>query len=267
MKTLAFIGAGRMARAMVGGILRKGLTAPGMIRCIGADDGTAEALAASTGIVHRPRMTDLLAGADVVILACKPQQLAGLDQSAGAGVRGAMLISILAGVPISRLAATFPHAGAIVRAMPNTPGLIGAGMTVYATQTAPDHASRILVEEILGALGRVHAAPESALDAVTGLSGSGPGYVFEFIAALRDAGIAAGLSADLAAELALHTVLGSARLLEAIPQPPETHRDWVCSPGGTTLAGLAVLNRHDFRGILRATVQAATERARELAEE
>jgi pyrroline-5-carboxylate reductase len=266
LETLAFIGAGRMARAMVGGLLRDQQTVPNKVRCLGANDGTGEQLSAEFGIVHCPDMEALLDGAQIVVLACKPQQLGAVDRRAREATRGTLLLSILAGTPITRLRATFPHAAAIVRAMPNTPGLIGAGITAYASEQALGDCHSAAVRAILGALGSVEPVAESALNAVTGLSGSGPAYVFEFVAALRDGGIAAGLAPDLAYRLALQTVRGAAELLVAVPETPETHRDWVCSPGGTTLAGLSVMEAGQFRSVVGATVQRATHRAVELAE-
>ncbi len=263
--TLAFIGAGRMAGAMVRGILQTGAWRPDQIACTSARDGTGEALARATGITHTEDWADLLGGARWVVLACKPQQLGELPAAAGALCSGKRILSILAGTPLARLRAVFPEAANIVRCMPNTPGMIGRGITAYCPLRPLGPAEAAEVAALLGSLGESVALPEEALDAVTGLSGSGPAYVFEFVAALRDGGIAAGLDAATAYRLALRTVQGAAALLEAVPETPETHRDWVCSPGGTTLAGLAVMEQGQFRKLLRDTVLAATRRSRELA--
>jgi pyrroline-5-carboxylate reductase len=266
-RKLAFIGAGRMAGAMVRGILKTGACAPADISCTGARDGTAEALAEATGITCTFDWETLLRGAHWVVLACKPQQLKELPPILAEATRGMRILSILAGTPLSRLIRVFPHAANLVRCMPNTPGMIGAGITAYSPLHPLDAPDLEAVGSLLGALGDFLPLPESALDAVTGLSGSGPAYVFEFVAALRDGGIAAGLPPDTACRLALKTVQGAAALLEAVPESPETHRDWVSSPGGTTLAGLAVLRQNRFRDSIRDTVQAATARSRQLAAE
>jgi pyrroline-5-carboxylate reductase len=264
---LAFIGAGRMAGAMVRGILKTGKWLPAGIICTSARDGTAEALAGDTGIAFSYDWEELLADASWVVLACKPQQLKELPESLAGSTSGARVLSILAGTSLARLRAVFPRAANLIRCMPNTPGMIGRGITAYSALHPLAGADRQSVEALLGALGEALPLPESALDAVTGLSGSGPAYVFEFVAALRDGGIAAGLDPDTAYRLALRTVQGAAALLEAVPEPPETHRGWVSSPGGTTLAGLGAMERGRFREVIRETVLAATRRSRELAEE
>lgn len=262
---IAFIGAGRMARAMAGGIIQKGTAVPAGITCTSADDGTGEALADELGIHYTRDPAALLGAADVVVLACKPQQLSTLDPQLSAGCAGKLVLSILAGATRESLRAAFPGARNVIRAMPNTPGLIGAGVTVYAQDPELAIGDDARIRSILEALGKVYSVEEKDLDAVTAVSGSGPAYVFEMVAALRDAGIAEGLEPELAYQLSLQTVIGAGRLLEAVPESPETHRTWVSSPGGTTLAGLGVMDQSDFRGLMRQTVEAAARRSRELA--
>ncbi len=262
---IAFIGAGRMAGAMIGGLLKQGVFSARNIVCTSADDGTGEKLAADLGIGFTLDPTELLDGASTVVLACKPQQLDSLDPLIAQGCEGKRIISILAGVTAARLKHAIPSARCIIRSMPNTPGLIGAGVTVYAPPADLSTEDRVVVDGVLRALGDVFTASEQDLDAVTAVSGSGPAYVFEMVAAMRDAGIAEGLEESLAYSLALKTVLGSAKLLEAVPETPETHRNWVSSPGGTTLAGLAVMEKSGFRETIKKTVEAAAKRSRELA--
>jgi pyrroline-5-carboxylate reductase len=264
MNTISFLGAGRMASAIVTGLLNGKIRTPAQITCLGGDDNTAADLAARTGVTATGKLDVLLARADTVVLACKPQQLATLDPSLAALTRGKLIISILAGKRLTRLAQTFPNARNIVRAMPNTPGQIGAGITAWASLAplaAPDLAT---IGQVLGALGKTVAVAETQLDAVTGLSGSGPAYVFEFAAALRDAGIAAGLTRAASGQLAIETLLGSAKLLAASPDEAETLRDQVTSPNGTTYAGLQRMAARDFRGLIKETVLAATARSEEL---
>jgi pyrroline-5-carboxylate reductase len=264
MPKLSFLGAGRMASAMVEGLLAKRVCTAADLACNDGGDGTAAALATRTGARAAGGLTDLLGTADTLVLACKPQQLAGLDPSLAALASGKLVLSILAGTRLERLAQVFPGARNIVRAMPNTPGQIGAGISVWSplrTLTAGDRAT---IEFILGALGDCLEAPEGQLDAVTGVSGSGPAYVFEFAAALRDAGEAAGLPREVAWRLARETLLGSARLLARTGQEPEMLRDQVTSPNGTTYAGLQRMKARDFRGMMRETVLAATARSEEL---
>jgi pyrroline-5-carboxylate reductase len=266
MKTrLAFIGAGRMAGAMVRGILAKGSWKPVDIICTSARDGTAEALAGDTGIGMTYDWKELMDGADWIILACKPQQFAQLPSELASLSKGKRVLSILAGTTLSRIREGFPETANIVRCMPNTPGMIGEGITAFSALMLLSDDDDAAVRAMLDALGEVVAMPEDALNAVTGLSGSGPAYVFEFVAALRDGGVAAGLDEATAYKLALKTVQGAAALLEKVPETPETHRNWVSSPGGTTLAGLAVMEHGQFRQILKETVLAATRRSEELA--
>lgn len=262
---IAFIGAGRMAGAMIGGLLKQNVFSARDIICTSANDGTGEKLAADLGIVFTLDPEELLEGATTVVLACKPQQLDSLDPRIAQGCEGKRILSILAGVTAERLRQAIPSARCIIRSMPNTPGLVGAGVTVYAPPADFTAEDRVAVDAVLRALGDVFTAREEDLDAVTAVSGSGPAYVFEMVAAMRDAGIAEGLEEALAYKLALKTVFGAAKLLEAVPETPETHRNWVSSPGGTTLAGLAVMEKSGFREIIKKTVEAAAKRSRELA--
>jgi pyrroline-5-carboxylate reductase len=266
MPRIAFIGSGRMASAMVGGILAGGAT-PGDLACIGGDDDTAQVLAGRTGIRAASDLPDLLKGADIVVLACKPQQLAGLDTSLAKLTASRLVLSILAGKRLERLEQTFPSARNLVRAMPNTPGQIAAGVTAWAAHHPPESADRKAIKSILGSLGKVIEVEENLLDAVTALSGSGPAFLFEFVAALREGGIAAGLPPKVAATLAQETVLGSARLLAQSGESPETLRDQVTSPNGTTFAGLQRMTARDFRGLVRETLIAARDRSIELSKD
>jgi pyrroline-5-carboxylate reductase len=253
-----------MASAMVGGLLATKAARPTDVACIGGEDDTAKILAARTGVAAAPNLASLLASADTVVLACKPQQLAGLDPSLAALAAGRLVISILAGKRLARLAETFPQARNIVRAMPNTPGQIGAGITGWASLKPLSASDRGVVDTVLGALGEMVALDEKDLDAVTALSGSGPAFLFEFVAALREGGVAAGLPREIAAKLAQATVLGSARLLAESKIEPEALRDQVTSPHGTTFAGLQCMSSHSFRDTIKETILAAQARSEEL---
>lgn len=253
-----------MASAIVDGLLAKQVRSANELACNDGGDGTAAALASRTGVTAATDLTTLIASADCLVLACKPQQLAGLDPRMVDLSSGKLVLSILAGKRLGTLSKVFPRARNIVRAMPNTPGQIGAGITAWCSLAPLADGDQVLVNSILGALGQVVALEEAQLDAVTGVSGSGPAYVFEFTAALREAGIAAGLPADIAAKLAMETVLGSARLMARTGTEPEILRDQVTSPNGTTFAGLQRMAARDFRGVMKETVLAATARSVEL---
>ncbi len=264
----AFVGAGNMASAIVRGMLNKGFCTAAKVACTSARDGTGETLAKNTGIAWFESLETMLkadSGIRTVVLAIKPQQFAQLPDSVAELTRGKLIISILAGMPVARLAARFPNAENIVRAMPNTPGQIGAGITAYASKL-PLSAGRLAdVEGILGSMGPVLTVEEGQLDAVTALSGSGPAYVFAFVEALRDGGIAEGLSPGVAFRLAMHTVLGSAMLLEKSGEDPAELRRKVTSPNGTTQAALEKMAALDLHGTIMAGVKAARVRSEELA--
>lgn len=267
MAKIAFIGAGNMASAFVDGLLAKKAAAPSDLACYGGADATAATLSARTGIGQADDLLPLLTNADTVVLAFKPQHLAHADPRLAELTAGKLVLSILAGKQLTALTKVFPKARNVVRTMPNTPGQIGAGVTAWCSReplSAPDLA---MVETILGALGQFVAVPETQMDAITALSGSGPAYVFEFAAALRDAGVAAGLSRETADKLAAQTLLGAAKLLAQKSIDPEILRDQVTSPNGTTYAGLQQMKARDFRGMIRDTVLAAKARSEELSRE
>ena len=262
---IAFIGAGRMASAIVRGLLDNQHYAPAQIACTCGDDPTGPALAQQTGIHHLPTLESAAHTANTIVLACKPQQLAKLTPETIQTARGKLLVSILAGTTLQRLSDTFPRATNIVRTMPNTPGQIGAGVSAYTPlQTLqPEHDA--IVQNILGALGQYHPVPEEQLDAVTALSGSGPAYLFEFAAALQQAGTHAGLPKKIANALTIQTLLGAAKLLEQTGESPDALRDAVTSPGGTTAAALQVLQDAQLRQTIDQAIAAAKARSIELA--
>ncbi|MEO0795789.1 MAG: pyrroline-5-carboxylate reductase [Verrucomicrobiota bacterium] len=267
MIKVAFIGAGRMASAMVKGLLKTGRFNAKEIGCICGSDPTGPELSKITGIVYEPDLDKLLAHADITVLACKPQQFSSLDSEVAELTQGQLIVSILAGTPLSRIETKFSNARNHVRSMPNTPGQIGAGISAYASGKPLSASDEDAVKLILGALGEVVATPEDQLDAVTAVSGSGPAYVFEFTAALAEAGVAAGLSKEIALKLARQTVTGAGLLLRASEETPEELRRQVTSPGGTTQAALEQFTEDKLRDIVRHAVIAAKQRSIDLAQE
>jgi pyrroline-5-carboxylate reductase len=266
MSKIAFIGAGNMAAAIVTGLLAKNICAPADIACLGGSGASAQKLADRTGIRLAVTPDDLLAGADIVVIAFKPQHLATMDPRLAALTAGKLVISVLAAKKLARLSASFPSARNIVRTMPNTPSAIGAGMTGWCALNTLAADDRDTVLTLLRAIGREVEVPEHQIEALMGVSGCGPAFVFEFTAALREAGVAAGLDRDTAQMLAVQTLLGSSRLMAETGTEPETLRNQVTSPNGTTFAGLKRLEAHHFRAIIHETVQAAKARAEELAQ-
>jgi len=264
MTRWAFLGAGSMAGAMVHGLIARRVAGPQYISCLSGSGRTAEALARSTGIQIAPSLAALVEGCDVLIIACKPQQLATLDPSLAALTTGKLVVSVLAGKRLATLARFFPHTRALVRVMPNTPGQIGAGISGWCANASLSDDDRATLLDLLHALGREVEVKEHDMDALTAVAGSGPAYVFEFVAALREAGITAGLSPDAASLLVQETVLGAAKLLAHTGAAPDSLRDRVTSPNGTTAAALKVFAERDFRGMVASAVAAAVRRSNEL---
>ena len=264
---IAFLGSGNMATAFAEGLLAKNAVTQSALRCFSASGKSAAVLAEKTGILQARSLVELLAGADTLVVAFKPQHLATADPALANLTDGKLVLSVLAGKKISSLQRVFPQARNIVRTMPNTPGQIGAGITGWCVTAPLSATDRATVETILGALGKAVEVSEAQMDAVTGVSGSGPAYVFEFAAALRDAGVAAGLAPETAQTLAVETLLGAARLLARKNIEPETLRNQVTSPNGTTFAGLQRMAARDFRGVVREAVLAAKARSEELSKD
>jgi pyrroline-5-carboxylate reductase len=255
---LALVGGGRMGAALLGGLLGAGW-APDRLTVVEAVESRRRELSDAFPGVHVA--ADPPAGGGAV-LAVKPADVAAAAAAlATAGVE--RVVSIAAGV---RLAALEDALGPVpvVRAMPNTPALVGAGATAIAAGSRAGEDDLAWAEEVLGAVGVVVRVPESLLDAVTGLSGSGPAYVFLVAEALIDAGVLVGLPRDLSATLTVQTLLGAARLLAESDDGPEALRAAVTSPGGTTAAGLRALESAGVRAALLDAVSAATERSRQL---
>lgn len=256
-----------MASAIVRGLLEKKHYLPEEIACTCGDDPTGPSLAEETGIHYLPEVTAAIAEAEAVVLACKPQQFNGIDNALVAAARDTLVLSILAGTPLSRLSDKFPDARNIVRTMPNTPGQIGAGVTAYAPLSKLSEVDLAIVTNTLSSLGNYHSVDEFDLDAVTAVSGSGPAYVFEFAAALREAGIHAGLKPELAKALAYDTLLGAAKLLDQSDASAEELRVAVTSPGGTTAAALEVFEDGGLRALVDRAIAAAKARSLELAKQ
>lgn len=264
METIGFIGTGQMARALATGFLAAKLAQAGDI--VGSDpsrDAGREFEAAGGRLVRNNRA--VLEAANIVFLAVKPQMMDSVLEELHPHVDARhLLVSIAAGVSLARLAAGLGEDRRIIRVMPNTPCLARASASAYSLGAAatPDDGRRL--EQLLAAVGIACQVPEHWLDAVTGLSGSGPAYVFLMIEALSDGGVRAGLPRDLATRLAAQTVLGSAKMVLDFNRHPAALKDMVTSPGGTTIAGLAVLESRAVRGAFIDAVEAATRRSREL---
>jgi pyrroline-5-carboxylate reductase len=267
-RTIAFLGAGNMAEAIIKGLLRAGTARPENIIATGRRPERLEELRRVYGI--RTLQDNLAAAreAEIVVLSVKPQVMDKLVvQVAPALDHHKLVISVAAGVPIAALERRLGAGARIIRTMPNTPSLVGAGACALARGEYASEEDLAVASRIFQAVGTTTVVEENLLDAVTGLSGSGPAYVFLVIEALSDAGVKVGLPRYTALKLAAQTVLGSAQLLIETNAHPGQLKDQVTSPGGTAIAGLHTLEAGGLRTTLINAVEAATRRARELGEQ
>jgi pyrroline-5-carboxylate reductase len=261
---LGFLGCGKMSGALVRGILSGGVCGAADVRVSDVVPAAVEALGRETGVRCEASNEAVVAGSDVVVVCVKPQDALGVLRSLGGVLAGRLVVSIAAGLSLARLEEAAGAGVRVVRVMPNTPALVHKGASVYALGTAATEADAQTVEKLFGAVGSVGCVKEPLLDAVTGLSGSGPAYAYLMVEALADGGVLMGLPRELALRLAAQTVAGAAEMILQTGQHPGTLRDAVTSPGGTTIAGLEALERGGVRAGLIAAVRAATERSREL---
>lgn len=256
--SIGFVGAGAMAEAMLRGLIPSGAA----LLASDPDPARREKIKAALGVEVIPDNRELVRRVQVVVLAVKPQVAQGVLKEIGPSlVPGQTFLSIVAGLRLRVMARFLPSGITLVRAMPNTPALIGEGITAVATEAGGE--AEELARAVLAPLGRVVFLPEGLLDAVTGLSGSGPAYVALFAEALIEGGVKVGLPRPVAKDLALQTLLGAARMLAA-GEPPGALRERVTSPGGTTAYGLFALERGGLRAAVIEAVSAATARAAEL---
>lgn len=262
---LALIGGGQMALALAEGFCRAGLVTGPDIQVYDPAPAARERLAARVpGVRFATGAAAAAAAAPIVFLAVKPQQAAEACGEIAASLRAdAVLVSIVAGLSTATLA-VMAGTPRVIRVMPNTPSLVGRGVSVVCHTPAVPAAALSRTLALLAAVGHVHEADESLLDAVTGVSGSGPGFIARFVEAVAEGGVQAGLPPDLALALAVQTLAGTGALLEQTGEHPARVREKVSSPGGTTLAGLAVLDQQGVPAAIAAAVVAAAARAREL---
>jgi pyrroline-5-carboxylate reductase len=262
---IGVIGAGKIGAAIARGVIRAGLARKEQVMASDVSAELRQAIANELGIEVTPDNGALCDFADIAILAVKPQIVDGVAREIAKKLGAAkLLVSVAAGVPLSRIEANLAPEARVVRVMPNIPCVVGAGAAGYAGGAHATAKDLEQVGAILNSFGVAVPVEERYLDAVTGLSGSGPAYVFLFIEALADGGVQAGLARDVALKLAMQTVYGAARMaLEGSKHLGEL-KDEVASPGGTTIAGIYALERRGFRGTVMEAVVDATKRSKEL---
>jgi pyrroline-5-carboxylate reductase len=259
--TLGFIGCGKMASALVHGVLEAGVVAAAQVVLSDCDLAFAQRLAKETGVVALDSNAQVVDASEALLLCVKPQDALNVLEDLAPKLDGKLVISIAAGVTLEALEKAAGPTVRVVRVMPNTPALVRHGATAYALGNRANPEDAALVNALFGAVGFVGCVKEELLDAVTGLSGSGPAYGFLVAEALADGGVLMGLPRDLALKLAAQTLAGAAQMILQTGQHPGVLRDAVASPGGTTIAGIEALESAGLRAGLIAAVRAATQRS------
>ena len=264
-KTIGFVGAGNMAEALIRGLVQGRVVPPSSIVASGPRGERLDELTTTYGIVTTADNVEVARRAQILVLSVKPQILERVVHEIATHVQpGALIVSIAAGVDTATIEGQLPTGARVVRAMPNTPALVRAGATAISRGAHATEADLAEARLVFDAVGFTVVLDESQLDAVTGLSGSGPAYIFLIIEAMADAGVKVGLSRRNAQRLAAQTVMGSAKLLIDTDEHPGRLKDMVTSPGGTAIAGLHTLEQGGLRTTLINAVETATKRAREL---
>jgi pyrroline-5-carboxylate reductase len=268
-KSMGFLGAGNLAEALIKGILKAGIVSPKDILASDVSRERLKALKERYKISTYPRNTEVALKSDIIVLAVKPQVIREvLDEVAPIVDESKIIISVAAGIPLSVLSSILSQGKnkhpRIIRAMPNTPALVQEGATALAKGLHASEGDLKAALNIFNAVGKTVVVAEALMDAVTGLSGSGPAYICAVVEALSDAGVKMGLSRDVSYKLSLQTLLGTARLLEETGKNPSQLKEMVTSPGGTTIFGLHALEKGKLKNTLMNAVEAATARSREL---
>jgi len=272
---LGFLGGGMMAEALIGGILKKKLFPASNMLVSDVTEARLQYLKEKYAVnVCLADNEKVVRGSDIILIAVKPQGFAQLCSEVKMGTekgpygKGKVFVSIMAGVTLETLVANLGAHGEIIRVMPNTPALVNAAASAYAVNPFTDESAKPLipvVESIFNAIGLCCELPSEAyMDAVTGLSGSGPAYVYMLIEALSDGGVKKGLQRPLAMKLAAQTVMGAAKMVIERGEHPAVLKNQVESPAGTTIAGTSALEEHGFRNAVISAVSAATDRSVEL---
>ena len=262
-KEILFLGGGMMAEAIIAGALKAKILKPGFITAVDISKARTDHLAKTYKIKTASDASNVISDADIIVLAVKPQMFAaaaGKSLAAKAPAK-AIVVSIMAGKSIKEIEQVFAKQS-VIRVMPNTPLAVGEGMTVLSRGKGVTDNQIKEIENIFATCGKTLELPESQIDAVTGISGSGPGFLFVIIDAMADAGVLAGLPRDVAIKLAAQTVCGSGKMVLESGKHPSQLRDQVTSPGGTTIAGIAEMEAAGIRAGMIDAVMASVEKSR-----
>lgn len=267
-KKIGLIGGGKMGEVLVRGIISGGLVPASHVMIADIIKERRDELSRAYGVMVTPDNKQIARDVDILILAVKPQNMAAmLDDLAPVVGKTPLIVSIAAGITTKFIEARLKEGMRVIRVMPNTPALIGEGMTALTSGAAATETDLALAQMIFNAVGLTVVVKEDMMNAVTGLSGSGPAFGFIIIEALSDAGVRMGLNRDIALKLAAQTLIGAAKLCLKGDKHPGELKDMVASPGGTTIAGIKALEEGKIRATLMAAVEAATLRARELGDD
>jgi pyrroline-5-carboxylate reductase len=265
MKKIGFIGAGRMATALAQGLIKASFTTADSIQAYDIYESARQSFQENTGGKSSDSLESTISESDILVLSVKPQQMVEvLNEITTLITENHLVISIAAGVPIKTYLSNLGNSCRLIRVMPNTPALVGEGASAFSLGGRATPEDSQLVLELLSTVGYATEVPEKLLDAVTGLSGSGPAYVYQIIEALSDGGVQVGLPRDIATKLAAQTLLGAAKMVLETNEHPGVLKDAVTSPGGTTITGLQTLESHGLRSALMMAVKNATSKSIEL---
>lgn len=264
---IGFLGAGKMASALAKGFVASKIVSPKQVIASDVNEAARAGFTKDTGATATALNGDVLRFANVLVLAVKPNQISTvLNEIKPFFTPKHLLVSIAAGVTLAKLEDALPLKSRVIRVMPNTPALVGAGASGYALGSHANAEDGEIAQQLLKAVGVAYEVKEALLDAVTGLSGSGPAYAFQIIEALSDGGVAAGLPRDAATRLAAQTMLGAAKMVLETGLHPGALKDMVTSPGGTTIEGLHEMEKGGVRAALMSAVRSAVRRSKELGE-
>lgn len=261
---ISFLGAGNMAEAIMKGVLAANLFKPGDLLASDTSEARLKLLREKHGVRTTRNNREAVREGKLIFLGVKPLVVDAVLAEIKSELKEKLLVSVAAGIPLSRLASGLEREAKIIRAMPNAPALVQTGATVLAPGKGVEAGSLSLVTRIFESIGKIWVLEEKHLDAVTGLSGSGPAFFFVMIEALADGGVKSGLSREIALSLAAQTALGAAKMVLETGDHPARLKDFVASPGGTTIAGLHKLEEGKIRAVLISAVEAATRRSEEL---
>lgn len=261
---LGFIGGGNMGRAIIKGVIQNGLILPTSISAFDTDTNKLNELSVQTGINAISSINGLAKNSDMLILAVKPNVVENVISDISNDLNDKSIISIVAGLQVETLKSLLPSSCRVLRVMPNMPAMVGEGMTVLDSNNTLTDQELNFAKDIFNAIGKTEILPTYLMDAVTGVSGSGPAYAFIFIEAMADAAVLKGIPRDIAYTLAAQTLLGSATAVLESGEHPAVLKDRVCSPGGTTIEAVYALETGGFRASIIDAVDIATEKSKDL---